>query len=139
MLLGRYAGQHGPIFKEIFILNSLDKWCAVRRLRPALLFLYQYLNVMAIVYFSDQYWPSISGVSVSVDAFKKQLCLMGYRVILFVPDYPGAEQYDQNVQAKDVYRFKSHNIAFNDENRLVCRSEKKKIFALLDTFRVCPG
>ncbi len=90
---------------------------------------------MTIVYFSDQYWPSISGVSVSVDAFKKQLCLFGCRVILFVPDYPGAEQYDQNVQAKDVYRFKSHSIAFNDENRLVCRSEKKKIFALLDTLQ----
>ncbi|MDR3629169.1 MAG: glycosyltransferase [Desulfocapsaceae bacterium] len=90
---------------------------------------------MTIVYFSDQYWPSISGVSVSVDAFKKQLCLMGRRVILCVPDYPGADVYDQNQQVKDVYRFQSHKIAFNDENRLVCRSERKKIFALLDSLQ----
>jgi glycosyltransferase involved in cell wall biosynthesis len=90
---------------------------------------------MTIVYFSDQYWPSISGVSVSVDAFKKELCLMGYRVVLFVPDYPDADAFDHNQQAKDVYRFKSHKIAFNDENRLVCRSEKKKIFALLDSLQ----
>jgi 1,2-diacylglycerol 3-alpha-glucosyltransferase len=90
---------------------------------------------MTIVYFSDQYWPSISGVSVSVDAFKKQLCLMGYRVVLIVPDYPGANTFDCKLQAKDVYRFKSRKIAFNDENRLVCRSEKKKIFALLDSLQ----
>jgi 1,2-diacylglycerol 3-alpha-glucosyltransferase len=90
---------------------------------------------MTIVYFSDQYWPSISGVSVSVDAFKKQLCLMGHRVILVVPDYPGAGAFDNNHQTKDVYRFKSHKIAFNDENRLVYWSEKKKIFALLDSLQ----
>jgi 1,2-diacylglycerol 3-alpha-glucosyltransferase len=87
---------------------------------------------MTIAYFSDQYWPSISGVSVSVDAFKKQISRMGYRVVLFVPDYPGAGEYDQKEQVEDVFRFKSHKILFNDENRLVCWSEKKKIFALLD-------
>ena len=85
---------------------------------------------MNIAYFSDQYWPSISGVS--VDAFKKHLCLLGRRVIVFVPDYPGAVEYDQIEDAQDVHRFQSHTIAFNDENRLVCRSEKRKIFALLD-------
>ncbi len=87
---------------------------------------------MIIAYFSDQYWPSISGVSVSVDAFKKHLCLMGHRVIVFVPDYPDADGYDQIEDSQDVHRFQSHTIAFNDENRLVCRSEKRKIFALLD-------
>ena len=87
---------------------------------------------MNIAYFSDQYWPSISGVSVSVDAFKKHLCLLGHRVIIFVPDYPGAVEYDQNEDVQDVHRFQSHKILFNDENRLVCRSEKRKIFALLD-------
>jgi 1,2-diacylglycerol 3-alpha-glucosyltransferase len=89
---------------------------------------------MIIAYFSDQYWPSISGVSVSVDAFKKHLCLMGHRVALFVPDYPDAAGRDDE-RTDDVYRFQSHAIAFNDENRLVCRSEKKKIFAILDTLR----
>ncbi len=29
-------------------------------------------------------------------------------------------------------RFKSHKLLFNDENRLVCNSEKKRIFALLE-------
>jgi len=60
---------------------------------------------------------------------------MGYRVVLFVPDYPGADVYDQKEQVEDVFRFKSHKILFNDENRLVCRSEKKKIFALLDVLQ----
>ena len=65
---------------------------------------------MNIAYFSDQYGPSISGVSVSVDAFKKHLCLLGHRVIIFVPDYPGAVEYDQNEDVQDVHRFQSHKI-----------------------------
>ncbi len=97
--------------------------------------LQEYFTFMNIVYFSDQYWPSISGVSVSVDAFKKHFCLMGYRVIVCVPDYPGADAFDRDQHVKDVYRFKSHKLGFNDENRLVCRPEKKKIFALLDTLQ----
>ncbi|MDR3628857.1 MAG: glycosyltransferase [Desulfocapsaceae bacterium] len=90
---------------------------------------------MNIAYFSDQYWPSISGVSVSIDAFKKQLTLMGHRTALFVPEYPGSELHDQKEQLKDVFRFRSYKVLINDENRLVYRSEKKKIFSLLDEFQ----
>ena len=59
---------------------------------------------MNIAYFSDQYWPSISGVSVSVDAFRKNLCLMGHRVVLFVPDYPGVDEFHHSDQVKDIHR-----------------------------------
>ncbi len=87
---------------------------------------------MIIAYFTDQYWPSISGVSVSVDAFSRELTKMGHRVYLFVPDYPGAAVQDEIKDRKNIFRFRSYKVPFNDENRLVYKSEKKKIYKALD-------
>ena len=81
---------------------------------------------MNIAYVCDQYWPVISGVSVSNDMFKKHLENLGCRVYFFVPDYPEAEETDRRMNNRDVFRFRSYPLFFNRENRLVFKSEKKK-------------
>ena len=58
------------------------------------------IKSMNIVYVSDQYWPSISGVSVSIDAFRKELLKMGHTVFLLVPDYPNAMELDKKMNVE---------------------------------------
>lgn len=90
---------------------------------------------MNIVYVSDQYWPSVSGVPVSMDSFKDNFTEKGHKISLLVPDYPGAALWDKENNAQNIFRFRSRSLFFNKENRLVCRSEKKKIFERLDLIR----
>jgi glycosyltransferase involved in cell wall biosynthesis len=90
---------------------------------------------MNIVYATDQYWPSISGVSVSIDSFKRELEALGHSVFLFVPDYPGAYELDKKRGKRNIFRFKSYTLFFNDENRLVYRREKKNAFQVLDSLK----
>jgi glycosyltransferase involved in cell wall biosynthesis len=90
---------------------------------------------MNIVFACDQYWPSISGVCVSLDAFRKQFTKMGHHVFLLVPDYPDAAEFDKKVRTENVYRFRSHKLSFNDENHLVNRAEKKNVFKTLDAIK----
>lgn len=80
-----------------------------------------------IVYVSDQYWPSVSGVPVSMDSFKENFAEKGHKISLLVPDYPEAEQWDRENNSKNIFRFRSRSIFFNKENRMVCGSEKNKI------------
>jgi glycosyltransferase involved in cell wall biosynthesis len=87
---------------------------------------------MKIVYASDQYWPSVSGVPVSMDSFKNSFIEKGHEIFLLVPDYPNAVEWDQENHRKNIYRFKSTKLFFNKENRIVNRSEKKRIFKTLD-------
>jgi len=86
---------------------------------------------MKIVFGSDQYWPSMSGVSVSIDIFKHELETKGHQVFLFVPKYKKQIIEENN----NIFRFKSKNIMFNDENRLVLKSETKKIYNSLDKIK----
>lgn len=60
---------------------------------------------------------------------------MGHTVFLLVPDYPNAMELDKKMNVKNVFRFKSYKIFFNDENRLVYKSEKKKIFKTLKAIK----
>ncbi|MBF0299555.1 MAG: glycosyltransferase [Oligoflexia bacterium] len=90
---------------------------------------------MNIVYVSDQYWPAFGGVTVSLDSFKNKLVQVGHNVSLFVPDYPNANEWDKEKNIKNVFRFRSYGLFFNEENRLVYRSEKKKIFEALDSIK----
>ncbi len=90
---------------------------------------------MNIVYVSDQYWPSISGVPVSMDSFKDNFTQRGHNISLIVPDYPDAAEWDKKHNAKNIFRFRSRSIFFNKENRLVCKSEKNKIYEKLDSIR----
>ena len=92
-------------------------------------------SIMNIAFFSDQYWPSISGVSVSIDSFSKELTKIGHNVFLFVPDYPGAKATDVALCRQNIYRFRSYKVLFNDENRLVYKSEKKNISNILDKIK----
>ena len=88
-----------------------------------------------IVYVSDQYWPSVSGVPVSMDSFRESFTNKGHRISLLVPDYPEAAEWDRDHNPKNLFRFKSRSIFFNKENRLVHRSEKKKIHDRLDAIK----
>jgi glycosyltransferase involved in cell wall biosynthesis len=88
---------------------------------------------MKIVYASDQYWPSVSGVPVSMDSFKNNFIEKGHDVFLLVPDYPKAAGWDKENNRKNIFRFKSIGLFFNQENRIVLSSEKKKIYKILDT------
>ena len=90
---------------------------------------------MNIVYVSDQYWPSVSGVSVSIDTFKDKFTKMGHQVTLLVPEYPEAASYDKRHHSQNIYRFKSYSLIFNKENRLVYQSEEAKIFERLDQIK----
>jgi 1,2-diacylglycerol 3-alpha-glucosyltransferase len=90
---------------------------------------------MNIVYVSDQYWPSVSGVPVSMDSFKDNFAQKGHKVSLIVPDYPGASRWDEDHGVKDIFRFRSRALLLNKENRLVRKSEKKKIFERLDLIK----
>ena len=92
-------------------------------------------DVMNIVYVSDQYWPSVSGVPVSMDSFKDQFTEQGHNISLLVPEYPEADTWDREHNAQNLFRFKSRQLILNKENRLVCRSEKNKVFARLDAIK----
>ncbi len=87
---------------------------------------------MNIVYASDQYWPRISGMAVSLDAFKDELEKMGHKVYVFAPEYPGSKEIDAVMMNRRVFRFKSYKIFFSPEDRLVYPFERKKIYNILD-------
>ena len=90
---------------------------------------------MNIVFASDQYWPSISGLSVSIDSFSKELTKMGHHVFLLVPDYPGVAELDHKTNVSKIYRFKSFKLFFNKENRLVHRTQKSTIYKVIHSIK----
>jgi 1,2-diacylglycerol 3-alpha-glucosyltransferase len=90
---------------------------------------------MNIVFATDQYWPSISGVSVSIDSFKREFENLGHTVFLLVPDYPDAPEYDKKHNTGNVLRFRSYKVFFNDENRLIHASEKKNVYMALNSIK----
>ena len=90
---------------------------------------------MNIVYVSDQYWPSVSGVPVSMDSFKENFSSMGHTINLLVPDYPEAAAWDKSNESKHIFRFRSRSVFFNKENRIVRGSEKNKIYSKLDSLK----
>jgi 1,2-diacylglycerol 3-alpha-glucosyltransferase len=87
---------------------------------------------MVIAFISDQYWPTISGVCVSIDAFRKELIKMGHTVHILAPSHPTSDAIDKLSGDKNIHRFKSFQVFFTKENYLVKRSEKKNVFAVLD-------
>ncbi len=56
---------------------------------------------MNIAFFSESYKPYLSGVTNSIETLKKGLEGLGHNVIVFSPDYPGAQKIP------GVYRFPS--------------------------------
>jgi 1,2-diacylglycerol 3-alpha-glucosyltransferase len=90
---------------------------------------------MIIAYVSDQYWPTISGVCVSIDAFRKELIKMGHTVHILAPSHPTSDAIDTQSGDKNIHRFRSFQVFFTKENYLVKRSEKKNVFAVLDKIK----
>jgi 1,2-diacylglycerol 3-alpha-glucosyltransferase len=86
---------------------------------------------MNIVHVTDQYWPSISGVSVTIDAYIKEFTKMGHNVFLLAPEYPNATEIDKKRNVSNLYRFKSYKVFFTLENRLVYRTQKSNIYKVL--------
>ncbi len=56
---------------------------------------------MRIGFFSDSYYPYISGVVRSIDLFSRELRALGHEVYIFAPDYPDCDDDPY------VYRFSS--------------------------------
>jgi glycosyltransferase involved in cell wall biosynthesis len=77
---------------------------------------------LKVVYATDQYWPCVSGVSASIDLFREELVRLGHQVHILAPEYPGA-----GGDPPWVHRFRSSKVFFNDENRLVLRSESRHL------------
>jgi 1,2-diacylglycerol 3-alpha-glucosyltransferase len=90
---------------------------------------------MKIVYATDNYWPRVSGIAVSIDAYTKELSRLGHEVYLLAPDYPGAKAYDNETGNKNVYRFPSMKLFFSREDRLVSPLQKRAIFGIIETIK----
>jgi glycosyltransferase involved in cell wall biosynthesis len=86
---------------------------------------------MKIAIVTDQYWPCVSGVSVSIDSFRSEMETMGHEVHILAPAY-GDEGSDADGGVDGLHRFPSRKVLFNDENRLVRRSERKSVHRLLE-------
>jgi glycosyltransferase involved in cell wall biosynthesis len=86
---------------------------------------------MKIAIVTDQYWPCVSGVSVSIDSFRSEMETMGHEVHILAPGYEDGGM-DADAVLDGVHRFRSRKVLFNDENRLVRRSERKSVHRLLD-------
>ena len=87
---------------------------------------------MKIAIVTDQYWPCVSGVSVSIDSFRSEMETMGHEVHILAPGYR-EEGADADGVLDGVHRFRSRKVLFNDENRLVRRSERKSVHRLLES------
>lgn len=87
---------------------------------------------LVIAYVVDQYWPTISGSPVSVDAFKNEMVRMGHTVYILAPDHPGASELDSVMRNTNIIRFASFRIIVSKADRLAYPSERKNVFRVLD-------
>lgn len=85
---------------------------------------------MKIVYATDQYWPCVSGISVSIDSFRSEIEAMGHEIHILAPSY--GHNDPEPCELDRVHRFRSKKVFFNDENFLVLGSERKSIHRILD-------
>lgn len=87
---------------------------------------------LKVVYSTDNYWPRFSGMAVSIDSFKHELERRGHTIHVFASEYPGGYEKDREMGNENVHRFKAHKTPISDEDRLVNRSEKDKVWRKLD-------
>lgn len=90
---------------------------------------------MKIVYATDNYWPRVSGIAVSIDAYTKELSRLGHEIFILAPNYPGAKDYDHEIGNENVYRFPSMKLFFSREDRLVSPMQKRMIFRIIETIK----
>ena len=67
---------------------------------------------MRVVYSTDNYWPRISGMAVSIDSFREALEAVGHTVYVFAPWYPGAQVQDAEAGRQRVRRFAAYPLLF---------------------------
>ncbi len=82
---------------------------------------------MRIVFATDTYWPRFNGATVSIDAFKREFEKLGHEVHIIAPAYPNMEHSPDPT----IHRFKSYQLLFSPEDRLVWKAERWKIFRTL--------
>ena len=90
---------------------------------------------MRIVYATDNYWPRMSGMAISIDTFRVELEALGHEVHVLAPQYPGAAALDAQAGRRNIHRFGSWPLFFSSEDRLVKHSEEAAVFALLDRIK----
>lgn len=90
---------------------------------------------MKIIYVTDNYWPRMSGMAVSIDSYCKGLKKIGIDVYILAPDYPKANEYDELHKEINIYRFTSLKLFFSREDRLVSRLQKRRIFKVMNKIK----
>ncbi|MBI9109428.1 MAG: glycosyltransferase [Spirochaetales bacterium] len=92
---------------------------------------------MVIVYATDNYWPRISGMAVSIETFKRGLERRGHEVHVFCPNYPDADISDIEMKRTNIHRFSSYEMKFilNTEDAMVHLFQRSKVFETLDVIK----
>lgn len=92
---------------------------------------------MVIVYATDNYWPRISGMAVSLETFKRGLEQRGHEVHVFCPNYPDADISDIEMKRTNIHRFSSYEMKFilNTEDAMVHLFARSKVFEALDVIK----
>jgi glycosyltransferase involved in cell wall biosynthesis len=81
---------------------------------------------MKIAFFTDQYWPRINGVSVNLEAIKRQFEKMGHEVFIVAPKAPGYKDKDPN-----IFRLSAVKIVKDPEQKVVIPIPEKDLRRLL--------
>jgi len=91
---------------------------------------------MKIAIATDNYWPRVSGMAVSIDTFRQALEAQGHSVQLLAPIYRGMDpKLDEKAGRKNVTRFRGHAFWVSREDPLVWPTEKRAVYRLLDRCR----
>jgi len=82
---------------------------------------------------TDNYWPRVSGMAVSIDTFRQALEAQGHELHVLAPAYPDMDpDIDVKAGRKNVTRFRGHAFWVSREDPLVWPSEMRAIYDLLD-------
>ncbi len=92
---------------------------------------------LKIAMFTNNYFPVIGGVPISIDRLSKGLRELGHEVYIFAPDYPDYKEKDNNViRCKLLYHFKKEGMDMvipNVYNKEIEKEFKKHNFDIVHT------
>ncbi|HVE81190.1 MAG TPA: glycosyltransferase [Myxococcales bacterium] len=91
---------------------------------------------MKIAIATDNYWPRVSGMAVSIDTFRQALEAQGHQVLILAPLYKDMDPWlDEKAGRRNVARFPGRTFWVSREDVLVSASHKRAVYRLLDQFR----
>jgi len=91
---------------------------------------------MKIAIATDNYWPRVSGMAVSIDTFRRALEAQGHQVHILAPSYRGMDpDLDEKAGRTNVTRFRGHAFWVSREDPLVWPTEKRKVARVLERCR----